>query len=279
MWCIYKITNNINGKTYIGQHRYVNDDNPMYRYAGSGVALRKAYKKYGRENFSIEVLYKRIQYQETADSMEIWAIEKERKSNPNGCYNISNGGRGNSSNGRKHTEETKRKMSKSHKGINTWMKGRKLSKEHRKHISEGNKGKKLSEECKQKLSESHKGKTHSTETKQKLSEINKGTHRPDWVKKKISESTKGKPHPWSRGKKASEETRHKLSELQKGKNWYNNGIINKKARCCPDGFVSGRLPNKKVAKKGYRHWYTNGIENVMALECPEGFTPGRVFSA
>ena len=44
--------------------------------------------------------------------------------------------------GRKHSEETKEKMSKSHMGLNTWMKGKKLSKETRKKISFATKGEK-----------------------------------------------------------------------------------------------------------------------------------------
>ena len=47
VYYIYRITNKINGKTYIGQHKYkkLNDD-----YMGSGKLIRRAQKKYGIES-------------------------------------------------------------------------------------------------------------------------------------------------------------------------------------------------------------------------------------
>ena len=66
--------------------------------------------------------------------------------------------------------------------------------------------------------------------------------------KYISEETKKKLSEAKKGKKRSEETKKKLSEAHKGKNiwtkrtrWYNNGIINIRAKECPEGFVPGML--------------------------------------
>ena len=56
--------------------------------------------------------------------------------------------------GRKHTEDTKKKMSAAKKGTT-------LSEEHKKKLSEANKGKTLSEEHKKKISEAKKGKNNS----------------------------------------------------------------------------------------------------------------------
>lgn len=172
MYYIYRITNNINGKTYIGQHKYkkLNDS-----YMGSGKLLKRAFDKYGIENFTKEILYSKIQYQETADDMEKFAIAKERALGK-AEYNIADGGQG--VKGLKHSEETKKKISESKKGCATWNKGL--------HTKGNNTGKhwNLSNEAKENISKGHKGLKYgpmTDEHKQNLSKIHKG-----WTWKKIN---------------------------------------------------------------------------------------------
>lgn len=192
-WCIYQITNKINGKRYIGQHKYYDESNPMKRknrgiYRGSGYNLWRAYKKYGIENFETEILYKRILSLETANTMEIYAIEKYKPE-----YNIAKGGSGiigvKGFLGKKHSEETKRKMSMS-------AKGRHLSDETRRKVGEASKGRKMSDEAKRKISKAMKGRVESDETRRRKSESMKG--KQQWL-----------------GKHHSEETRRKMSESRK----------------------------------------------------------------
>ena len=184
MYCIYKITNLVNGKTYIGQHKYKNiyDD-----YMGSGRLILKAIKKYGIENFEKEILYSRIQYKETADDIERFAIAKERAIGK-AEYNIANGGQGGCV--VPMTEEHKRKISESLKGKN---KGKHISDEQKKRLSEINKGKKrgtLSEETRKKISEATKGKPRTEQQRRNISKAHKG--QSAWNKGKHYKVVNGK---------------------------------------------------------------------------------------
>lgn len=136
MWYIYRITNKINGHTYIGQHR---TDNLFDDYMGSGVILKKAIKKYGIENFNKTIIHCGIKAREEADILEIEEIKREREIGKS-QYNITDGGEGFNS---KHTEETRQKISNSLIG-NTRAKGKGIR-------NQRAKGNKLSEETKKQM--------------------------------------------------------------------------------------------------------------------------------
>lgn len=82
-YIIYKTTNLINGKIYVGKDEY---NNP--RYLGSGTLLCKAFAKYGRINFKKEILEYCVESNHC--DKEIYWISKLNCFSPNG-YNILNG--------------------------------------------------------------------------------------------------------------------------------------------------------------------------------------------
>jgi phosphosulfolactate synthase (CoM biosynthesis protein A) len=97
---IYRTKNNINGKTYIGMDAANNPN-----YFGSGVAVKNAIKKYGKKNFTKEVVESGfLSYEELAQAEIKW-IALEKASNVNGIYNLNDGGLGCSSNKGKKSEE------------------------------------------------------------------------------------------------------------------------------------------------------------------------------
>ena len=53
---IYKTTNTIDGKSYIGQHKVPSKPEAFMRYLGTGIAIRDAIKKYGKPVFIKEIL-------------------------------------------------------------------------------------------------------------------------------------------------------------------------------------------------------------------------------
>jgi hypothetical protein len=83
----YKITNLINDHFYYGVH---NTDNLDDGYMGSGTRLKKAYKKYGIENFKKEIL-KFFNTSKEAFEYEAEIVTEELKID-NNCYNIQGGG-------------------------------------------------------------------------------------------------------------------------------------------------------------------------------------------
>lgn len=103
---IYKITNNLNGKIYIGL--YTKSLTSFKNYWGSGVIISKAIKKYGKLNFSKIILEDNIQIVESLFEKEKYYISKYNSTHPSIGYNISEGGQGHFS---KHSDTTKNILS------------------------------------------------------------------------------------------------------------------------------------------------------------------------
>jgi group I intron endonuclease len=170
---VYKITNLLNNKKYIGATSdLVRRMYHHYKCNHHIGALHNAIKKYGAENFiveiveqpSIEILYLREKY---------WI---KFYNTYNDGYNLTLGGDGGATYGmlhKKHSSQTKEKISRSLKGR---IKGP-LSKEHKDKISKTKSGKKQSEEFKYKVSIALKGRKlplRSENHKKNLSNALKG---------------------------------------------------------------------------------------------------------
>lgn len=137
---IYLITNNVNGKQYVGQTVRELDERLREHRRNTKSLIGKAFRKYGKNSFTIEVLHHTEEF-EKLQELEMFEIESRNTKSPNG-YNIVNGGQG--SMGYKHSEESKSKMSmikkESYKGDGNPFFGKSHSEETRKHLSELRKG-------------------------------------------------------------------------------------------------------------------------------------------
>lgn len=168
MWYIYKITNCINGKTYIGQHKYkqLNDS-----YMGSGKILKQAIAKYGIENFTKEIIVFNITSRTMADLIEKECIYFERTLRK-AEYNITEGGEGFYS---KHSQATKDKIRKSLIG-NTRAKGKNLN-------NKNALGNKLTKETCLKMSKSRKGNANNGCAYIKCLETGEVYRTREWINK------------------------------------------------------------------------------------------------
>lgn len=208
---VYKTTNNITGKIYIGAHssKTINDS-----YLGSGKNLKDSIKNYGKENFTRTIL-EFFKTREEAFKREAELVtESFIKENTN--YNMCPGGLGSSV----KTDEFKKSVSEK-------LKGRKFSKEHSWKKSLAQTGEKNHRYGKPNpnnpklygVENGMFGKKHSKETKELISK-----------NRKCSTIV------------YTEELRFSLSMACKGKLWYNNGKIAKRFKEGeqPEDFVRGR---------------------------------------
>lgn len=123
MYYIYLTTNLINGKKYIGQHQgEINDG-----YLGSGVHLKQALNKYGKENFKKEII-EICNTEEELNEREKYWINKFDAVNNKQFYNVSEGGQGRNTRGenhplygKHHTDEAKKKMSEAKRNNPEYM--------------------------------------------------------------------------------------------------------------------------------------------------------------
>jgi hypothetical protein len=274
---IYKTTNLINNKIYIGKRKGEFNIN----YKGSGYYLKQAIQKYEACNFKVELI-------EYCDSLE---IQNEREkywinyylSLNIPLYNISKGGDGGDTYYNTSFEDRQKRIDKlkengyfsniskedkSKISFKAWETRRKNgtdkpTKEQRQKSSDSHKGFKKSEESILKGIESRKGYKHSEETKRKIRESNKGKIRTEETKKKISECKKGKQTGISNpfyGKTHTIEAKKIIGSYIKERFnntiWINNNIQNKRIKLealdiyLKDGYKQGRIRWKQNGNSG-----------------------------
>ena len=95
-YTVYKTTNKINGKYYIGKRIIENLNND--RYLGSGTHFKNAVNKYGEENFEKEILFFLDNYKDMNDKEREIIAEHDAVADPN-SYNKTPGGDGGSPKG------------------------------------------------------------------------------------------------------------------------------------------------------------------------------------
>lgn len=165
---VYKGTILTNNKIYIGQHKATEFDD---KYYGSGTLWMRAINKYGKENVKIEVL-ERCNSSEELNLREAYWIKTYNSQDLNIGYNLLGNdtsphaaeGQLNGMYGKKHSAETRKKLSEAAKRRPP------MTDERRKKC--GKPGVKFSEEHKAKISAALKGRLPSDNTMQAAWEAN-----------------------------------------------------------------------------------------------------------
>jgi group I intron endonuclease len=187
---IYKITNKINNKIYIGKRT-----SKRKNYWGSGKLIKQAIRKYGVENFINEI----IEYcadEKILCEREIFWIEYFNSRNRDIGYNITKGGDGNNTSKywlkREFTLEHRKNISKHHadvSGEKNPMFGRTHKDSVKENLRKLKTGIMYSEACKAKQSEKRKGsKNPNSKLNDEIvlkirNEYNEGVNSDDLAKK------------------------------------------------------------------------------------------------
>jgi group I intron endonuclease len=183
---IYKITNLLNGKIYVGQ----TTQRPAKRWAShkAGVKnpkwpIHRAIARHGAENFDFAVI-EECQDRETLDQAECRWIAELRSKKPGG-YNVTDGGGG--INGYKFSAEACAKLGDR-------SRGRHVSQETGRKISEAKRGQRLGDETRRRMAAARIGKKHSPEVREKIARSNRGKKRSDAHKEQLRQFRLGFRH-------------------------------------------------------------------------------------
>ena len=222
---IYMTTNLVNGKRYIGQKK--SEVFLENNYLGSGKYIGYAINSHGRENFSVSVIEWCSSKSELDEREKYW-IKHYDAVNSDNFYNLQAGGQTGNIAGSRLSEETKLKLSISHKGRFTGHDNPMYGKKH-------------SEESRIKLSNSLKGKMSGNKNPMY------GKHKTDEQKKYLSDLFKGTGGPFY-GKRHSDETRKIISD----------GRLGDKNPCYSKIWITKGENNKRVLESEFDKYYNDG---------------------
>ena len=183
MGYVYKITNTVNRKSYIGISINEPEKGRIRKHlTGRGNRiLANAVKKYGRDAFVCEILKENI-FPDLLPDLEVAYIAKYNTVRPNG-YNLTYGGHHGT-----HSEETCEKISRANRGKPSPLKGKPLSQDHCEKISRSLRGRSFSKDHRENLSRAQQGRSTSQETREKISLTSRGRYHSQETREKISQN-------------------------------------------------------------------------------------------
>lgn len=234
---IYKTTNKINNKIYIGKSS--KSINESMDYFGSGVLISAAIKKYGIDNFSKEIL-EEVSHEDINHREKFWIAYFNSRDLSIG-YNLSDGGDGgdNSKFINYVDPEYKRKISNAQRGEKNHLYGKKYTRDElikMKFIKMGE--------------DNHMfGKHHSEERKQLLSEAMTGDKNPNYGKVWCVE---------------------KCAKNKSGKKMFKSTGI-------PDGWITCTEFDELRLRSAKRRWFNDGTKSyLISPQKAQGLNKGRL---
>lgn len=181
---IYRITNLVNGKIYIGR-RQTNKEPVTDSYMGSGTALHKAFEKYGLHNFKKDVVHICSTFEELCKTEA--EIVNDEFIHRKDTYNLVEGGAFGGQTGKSASEDTRKKRSMT-------MIGRKLTDAHIANVKRSLTGRKLTAEHRLALTQVR----HTDETKRRIADTQRGKQFSEAHKKKLSDTIMGSKNGMAR---------------------------------------------------------------------------------
>lgn len=273
-YIVYKTTNKINNKIYIGIHTQIGVE--FDGYLGSGLILRKAILKYGEENFHRETLFEYDNLQDSRDKERELVTEEFCIGIDN--YNISVGGTGGHTTAGYTEEELDISNQKRNLSLRlSWIAN--LTEEKLEQYRTNFK--------KIRIQPDNSGMVHSEQSCLNMSNGRLGLmHVTNGIDNKMVFESELLPDGWYMGRTLTEtqkfkghtpETAKSMGKRRLGKKYYNNGIENIlcKENEQPEGWVNGLLRHKKTKTI----WITNGVVErkiECGLEIHNGWTRGRL---